>query len=158
MRGTYSHWLVALLIVVAVMACALNLAVRLARADHFVSRPWLSRGPIPLGVGIWSMRFIGILTLSLPIPLGHDSVTTLETLAIAIVTLGLASKIASGPYMSVRPLGLRGLVMGAGIFAEDGGVYRSNDTGNRLILIKSCNDDVVRMFAKLALLQPKNRL
>lgn len=113
MRGTYNHWLVALLIVVAVMACftALDLGARLARDDGLVSRLWLFGGAISMGVGIWSIRLIRMFTFSLPIALRYDILTTLEPLGIAIVTSSAAIKIAGGAIFERRPLGIRGLVM-----------------------------------------------
>lgn len=50
-----------------------------------------------MGIGIWYMHFIGMLAFSLPIPLRYDIATTLGSLAVAIVTSGLAIRIASGP-------------------------------------------------------------
>ena len=78
---------------------------------------WLFGGAFSMGVGIWSMHFIGMLAFSLPIPLRYDVLTTFGSLAIAIVTSGLAIKISSGPHLSLNRLGVGGLVMGAGISA-----------------------------------------
>ena len=39
-----------------------------------------------MGVGIWSMHFIGMLAFSLPIPLGYDPAITLLSLLIAIAS------------------------------------------------------------------------
>ena len=49
-----------------------------------------------MGIGIWSMHFIGMLAFSLSIPLRYDISTTLVSLVVAILTSGLALKIASG--------------------------------------------------------------
>jgi len=119
MQGTYNSWLVALSIVVAVLVSytALKLAARVAAADRSISRIWLLGGACAMGIGIWSMHFIGMLAFSLPIPLRYDVPTTLFSLAIAIVTSGLAIKISSGPQLGLARLGFGGLVMGAGISA-----------------------------------------
>ena len=58
---------------------------------------WLVGGATAMGIGIWYMHFIGMLAFSLPIPLRYDIATTLGSLAVAIVTSGLAIRIASGP-------------------------------------------------------------
>src|ERR1700722_14890353 len=119
MQGSYNSWLVALSIAVAVLVSytALKLAARVAVADRSVSRIWLLGGAFAVGIGIWSMHFIGMLAFSLPIPLRYDVPTTLLSLAIAIVTSGVAIKISSGPQLGLARLGFGGLVMGAGISA-----------------------------------------
>jgi diguanylate cyclase (GGDEF)-like protein len=119
MEGTYNSWLVALSIAVAVLVSytALKLAARVAAADRAVSQMWLFGGAFSMGIGIWSMHFIGMLAFSLPIPLRYDITTTIASLAIAIVTSGFAIKISSGPQLSLERLGFGGLVMGAGISA-----------------------------------------
>jgi diguanylate cyclase (GGDEF)-like protein len=117
MQGTYNSWLVALSVAVAVLVSytALKLAARVAAADRSVSRMWLLGGAFAMGIGIWSMHFIGMLAFSLPVPLRYDIPTTLLSLAIAIVTSGLAIKISSGPQLGFARLGFGGIVMGAGI-------------------------------------------
>jgi diguanylate cyclase (GGDEF)-like protein len=119
MQGTYNDWLVALSIVVAILASytALKLAARVAEADRSVGRLWLIGGAAAMGVGIWSMHFIGMLAFSLPIPLTYDISTTLLSLLIAIITSGFAIRIASGSHMSANRLILGSLIMGAGITA-----------------------------------------
>jgi diguanylate cyclase (GGDEF)-like protein len=119
MQGIYNAWLVALSIAVAVLVSytALKLAARVALADRSVSSLWLFGGATAMGIGIWSMHFIGMLAFSLPIPLRYDIATTLGSLAVAIVTSGLAIKISSGPKLSFARLGVGSLVMGGGICA-----------------------------------------
>lgn len=119
MQGIYNAWLVALSIAVAVLVSytALKLAARVALADRSVSPLWLLGGATAMGIGIWSMHFIGMLAFSLPIPLRYDIATTLGSLAVAILTSGLAIRIASGPDLSFARLGVGSLVMGGGICA-----------------------------------------
>jgi diguanylate cyclase (GGDEF)-like protein len=119
MQGIYNAWLVALSIAVAVLVSytALKLAARVALADRSVSSLWLFGGATAMGIGIWSMHFIGMLAFSLPIPLRYDIATTLGSLAVAIVTSGVAIKISSGPNLSFTRLGVGSLVMGGGICA-----------------------------------------
>jgi NO-binding membrane sensor protein with MHYT domain len=119
MQGTYNGWLVALSIVVAILVAytALKLAARVAEADRSVSRLWLLGGAAVMGVGIWSMHFIGMLAFSLPIPLLFDISTILVSLLIAIVTSGMAIKITSASHLSPNRLIAGALVLGAGISA-----------------------------------------
>src|SRR5262245_7115086 len=87
MQGTYTSWLVWLSIAVAVVVSytALTLASRAASPGvSGSSRPWLIGGATVLGIGIWSMHFIGMLALSLPIHLTYSLSTTALSLMIAI--------------------------------------------------------------------------
>ena len=119
MQSTYNPSLVALSIVVAVLVSytSLSLAARVAaaRAGHVWF--WLIGGAVAMGVGIWSMHFIGMMAFSVPIALRYNTATTLVSLVIAIVTSGCALWISGGADMGWRRLGCGGLLMGAGICA-----------------------------------------
>jgi diguanylate cyclase (GGDEF)-like protein len=117
MSSTYNHWLVGLSIVVAMLVSytALRLASRVATSEGKASRIWLGIGAIAMGVGIWSMHFVGMLAFSLPISLAYNVPTTLSSLALAIITSGFALGITSGRSLTVPRLGGSAVIMGAGI-------------------------------------------
>ena len=117
MPPSYNHWLVGLSIVVAMLVSytALRLASRVATAEDKASRIWLGIGAIAMGVGIWSMHFVGMLAFSLPIPLAYDVPTTLASLAVAIITSGFALGITSGRQLTVSRLAGSAVIMGTGI-------------------------------------------
>jgi diguanylate cyclase len=117
MPSVYNHWLVGLSIVVAVLVSytALRLAARVATSEGHGSRIWLGIGAIAMGVGIWSMHFVGMLAFSLPIPIAYNVSTTLASLAVAIVTSGFALAITSGHRLTTLRLGAGAAIMGAGI-------------------------------------------
>ena len=117
MSSTYNHWLVALSILVAMLVSytALRLASRVATSGGRGSRIWLGVGAIAMGVGIWSMHFVGMLAFSLPISLAYNVPTTLGSLALAMVTSGFALAITSGRQLTVPRLAGSSLIMGAGI-------------------------------------------
>jgi diguanylate cyclase (GGDEF)-like protein len=119
MTSVYNHWLVALSIVVAMLVSytALRLAARVATSERHGARVWLGIGSMAMGVGIWSMHFIGMLAFSLPIPLAYNIPTTLGSLAVAIITSGFALWITAGQRLSVARLAGGAGVMGAGISA-----------------------------------------
>jgi NO-binding membrane sensor protein with MHYT domain len=119
MQATYNIWLVALSIIVAIVVSytALTLAGRVAQAERSSGRGWLFGGAAAMGIGIWSMHFIGMLAFSVPIPLRYNILTTLVSLIIAILTSGFALAIASRPNLGLRRLAAGSLVMGAGICA-----------------------------------------
>ncbi len=119
MQATYNIWLVALSIIVAIVVSytALTLAGRVAQAERSSGRGWLFGGAAAMGIGIWSMHFIGMLAFSVPIPLRYNILTTLVSLIIAILTSGFALAIASRPNLGLKRLAAGSLVMGAGICA-----------------------------------------
>jgi diguanylate cyclase (GGDEF)-like protein len=119
MIGTYNPWLVCLSVFVAILVSytALSLAMRVSNANRSVAGLWLAGGAIAMGGGIWSMHFIGMLALSLPVPLAYDVPTTLTSLAIAVAISGFALWIASRPRTTLNELAASAVVMGAGICA-----------------------------------------
>ncbi|MEO6079435.1 MAG: MHYT domain-containing protein [Steroidobacteraceae bacterium] len=121
MQATYNSWLVVLSIIVAMVVAytALKLAARVAesQSERASGRLWLMGGAVAMGMGIWSMHFIGMLAFSVPTPLRYGIAKTLASLAIAIVTSGFALAIASQPKLGIRRLIVGAIVMGAGICA-----------------------------------------
>ena len=119
MNGFYNPWLVTLSFVVAVCVSytALNLASRVATAQRRHMRMWLAGGALAMGVGIWSMHFIGMLAFSLPIPLAYDVSMTLGSLAVAILVSGFALNIASRNEGELGRLAGSAVIMGLGIAA-----------------------------------------
>ena len=119
MPSIYNHWLVGLSLVVAVLVSytALRLAARVATSEGYGSRIWLAIGAIAMGVGIWTMHFVGMLAFSLPISLAYDVPTTLASLAVAMVTSGFALAITSGRRLTVPRLAGSAVIMGSGIAA-----------------------------------------
>lgn len=68
--GSYDLSLVALSLCVAILASytALDLAGRIASAKGAARILWIGGGAVAMGIGIWSMHFVGMLAFSLPIP------------------------------------------------------------------------------------------
>jgi PAS domain S-box-containing protein len=119
MQAIYNPSLVALSVIVAVLVSytALSLAARVAAASPTQVRFWLVGGAIAMGIGIWSMHFIGMMAFSLPITLRYDVATTLGSLAVGILTSGCAIGIAGAPRLGWRRLVGGALLMGTGICA-----------------------------------------
>ena len=118
--ATYDKLLVVVSLLVAILASytALDMAERINTASHQhprVARFWLTGGAIAMGVGIWSMHFIGMLAFRLPIALGYDAWITAVSLLIAIATSGFALWIVTLPVLPLRRLFGSALLMGAGI-------------------------------------------
>src|SRR5688572_1125538 len=74
MHQHYQNWLVLVSILVAVLASytALTLALRIRVASRQVAPAWLVGGGLAMGIGIWSMHFVGMLALTLPIEIAYD--------------------------------------------------------------------------------------
>src|SRR5688572_25953933 len=96
---------------------ALKLAARVAEGGRAGGRMWLLGGAAAMGMGIWSMHFIGMLAYSVEIPLRYSIVKTVLSLVIAMITSGFALAIASRPQLSLARLATGSVVMGAGICA-----------------------------------------
>jgi two-component system sensor histidine kinase/response regulator len=117
--GSYDYWLVALSVVIAVMAsyAALDFAGRVTAASGFYRRMWLIGGATAMGIGIWSMHYIGMLAFSLPVPVMYDWPTVLASLAAAILASAVALYVVSRADMGFNQAALGSVFMGAGIAA-----------------------------------------
>jgi two-component system, sensor histidine kinase and response regulator len=116
---SYDDRLVALSIVIAILAAhtALDLAGRTAAATGRARAAWLCGGAIAMGFGIWSMHYVGMLALNLPVPVRYDLPTVFASLLAAICASAIALLAVSGKQFSARAIGASSLVMGAGIAA-----------------------------------------
>src|SRR5690606_4366333 len=76
---------------------------------------WWAGGSFAMGLGIWSMHFIGMLAFRLPIDLGYDPWITLLSLAIAIASAGFALWIACRKTFTWKRLAFGALIMGLGV-------------------------------------------
>ncbi|WP_175815420.1 histidine kinase [Burkholderia diffusa] len=118
MHGTYNLLLVLLSLVIATLASytALDLAAFISLLDNpTLKRAWLAGGAAAMGTGIWSMHFVGMLALSLPIPLGYALPDTGASLAIAVLVSYFALNVVTRARLSRWRLLAGGMLMGAGI-------------------------------------------
>jgi diguanylate cyclase (GGDEF)-like protein len=110
---------VAISCVVACLASftALNLAGRLQAAEGLARRLWLLASALALGGGIWSMHFIGMLAMAMPMPMSYDPEVTLLSLLLAVVMTGLGLLMVCRLGPTVIGIGSGGIVVGLGIVA-----------------------------------------
>ena len=115
--GSYSPSLVVISLFVAILASytALDLAGRLATARGRAVYVWMTGGALAMGVGVWSMHFIGMLALRLPFALGFDLGITALSLLISVLSSGFALWLVSQPRLPAWQLAFGALIMGAGI-------------------------------------------
>jgi two-component system sensor histidine kinase/response regulator len=117
MVSSYDYGLVALSIVIAIFAsyAALDLAGRTTEARGRVRLVWLTGGATAMGVGIWSMHYIGMLAFRLPVPVLYDWPTVLLSLLAAIFAAAVALFVVSRQRMGwIRAL-VGSAIMGSGI-------------------------------------------
>jgi two-component system, sensor histidine kinase and response regulator len=90
--GSYDYRLVAVSVLIAVLAAyaALDLAARVTAAQGRARFAWLTGGAAAMGIGIWSMHYIGMLAFSLSIPILYDWPTVLLSLLAAVFASGVA--------------------------------------------------------------------
>ena len=117
--GSYSPTLVVISLFVAILASytALDLTERIATAKGRAVHLWTAGGALAMGVGVWSMHFIGMLAFKLPIDLGYDVTLTSLSLLIAILSCGFALWLVSQPRLPAWQLLFGALIMGGGISA-----------------------------------------
>ncbi|MEM5433725.1 putative bifunctional diguanylate cyclase/phosphodiesterase [Paraburkholderia diazotrophica] len=115
--GSYNSLLVLFSLLVAMLAAytALDMAGRINTADGSAARCWLAGGAFAMGMGIWSMHFIGMLAFSLPIPIGFDPAITSLSLLIAIVSSAFALWLVCQKELRRTRLLIGALLMGTGV-------------------------------------------
>src|ERR1700722_4185140 len=119
LTGSYDHRLVALSVVIAVCAsyAALDLAGRVTAAKAFARSVWLLGGATAMGLGIWSMHYIGMLAFKLPVPVEYDWPTVGLSLVAAILASSIALFVVSREKMGAWRAVAGSIPMGAGIAA-----------------------------------------
>ena len=118
MTGSYSQSLVVLSLLVAILASytALDMAGRLTTTEgRGARRWWLAGGAAAMGMGVWSMHFIGMLAFELPIPIGYDLAITLYSLAVSIGASAYALWLVSLPQLPTRRIVAGAVLLGLGI-------------------------------------------
>src|SRR5204862_3422932 len=119
MVGSYSAHLVALSVLIAIFSsyAALVLAARTTAAVGRIRLLWLSGGAIAMGVGIWSMHYIGMLAFNLPVPVLYDWPTVLLSLIAAVFASAVALFAVSRRSMGWPQALVGSAIMGGGIAA-----------------------------------------
>jgi PAS domain S-box-containing protein len=117
--GFYDYRLVALSLLIATLAsyAALDLGGRVTAARGRLQVVWLTGGACAMGLGIWSMHYIGMLAYTLPVHVSYDWPTVLLSLLAAVIASGIALFVVSRKEMGLLSIGIGGLLMGIGIAA-----------------------------------------
>jgi NO-binding membrane sensor protein with MHYT domain len=117
MTRSYDPSLVILSVIVAMLAsfAALDLAGRVRSESGTTRLGWIAGGGIVMGLGIWSMHFVGMLAFHLPVPIEYDVPLMLLSVVVAIAASLLALMVISRRELGVRTLVPAGMLMGGAI-------------------------------------------
>ena len=115
----YDFNLVILSVIIAIFAAytAIDLTERISTTHRYASLGWLIAGASSLGMGIWSMHFVGMLALKLPIAVSYDGPTVVASVLPAIGASGVVLFLASRVTLPRHRLIGASLLMGLGITA-----------------------------------------
>ena len=115
MQGSYSPALVVLSVLVAILAsyAALDLAGRVGHRRWRIE--WIVGGSVAMGAGIWSMHYVAMLALRMPVPMVYDLGLLILSLVVAIAAASVAFSIVALRKVSHSLLFAAAALMGAAI-------------------------------------------
>ena len=95
--GSYSYGLVAASVFIALLAAyaALDLAGRVTATQGAARSCWLGGGAFALGLGIWSMHYVGMEAFRLPVLVLYDWPTVFVSMIAAVGASGIALFVVS---------------------------------------------------------------
>jgi diguanylate cyclase len=115
---TYSYGLIVVSILLAILAAyaAFGIADRMRRVSGRLDQlKWLVGGASAMGVGIWSMHYMGMLAARLPVPVFYYVPTVIWSLVLAMAASAVALLVASTESPNGKHFLCGGLLMGGGI-------------------------------------------
>jgi PAS domain S-box-containing protein len=117
MPKTYDPFLVVLSVLIAVWASydALLLAGRVKVARGTARPIWLIAGSFAMGIGIWSMHFVGMLALRLPVAVSYDVALVTLSVVMAISSAAVAFTLVSWEVVSTGSFLAGAICMGLAI-------------------------------------------
>ncbi len=118
-HGSYDAALVVFSYVVAVVASytVLDLAGRVSESSGFSRSMWLVFGAAGMGMGIWSMHFVGMLAFKLDVPVAYDLTLVLVSVLAAVIGSYVALSVVGRKQPTTGNLLGGGLLLAAGIVA-----------------------------------------
>ncbi|PYF07946.1 bifunctional diguanylate cyclase/phosphodiesterase [Ureibacillus chungkukjangi] len=116
--GEYSVPLIVLSVFIACFAsyAALFMNQRIQDNGFFPKSFWLILSSVAMGLGIWSMHFIGMSAFMLPLPMDNDLFLTILSMLPAIIASYIAFNFANkSTHQSLLSYSIVGMIMGLGI-------------------------------------------
>src|ERR1700687_5701084 len=122
---TYTLDLVVLSVLIATIGAyvAVEIAQRVRAAERGRRLFWISGGALAMGLGIWSMHFVGMLALHLPVLVWYDALLLFLSFVAAVIGCGLVAGPRSNPESNHDKLRATHLAQ------ESGGVPRHGIRG-----------------------------
>lgn len=120
MTGHYSVFLVLLSFLISTLASwvALDLSGRVyLQTSRNRKMFWLSVGATSMGLGIWSMHYVGMLAYKMQMPVLYDWPTVLLSMIAALAASGVALGLVARNVLFWKDTVLGGIVMGGAIAA-----------------------------------------
>lgn len=116
---SYDHALVLASIAVSIMASytGLTLTRGISVLPDTQRKFMIVMASLALGGGIWSMHFVAMLAMHLPLPINYDALYTLGSALIAILMAGVAFLILHYSGRSWTHIAVAGVILGNGIVA-----------------------------------------
>lgn len=113
----YNYPLVAASVLTSIVAAyaAFSFAERVAASAGARARLWLCGGACAMGLGIWSMHYLGMQAVVLPVQVLYHVPTVLLSLLLAVGASAGTLAVVSREKMGMLNLGLGGVFMGAAI-------------------------------------------
>ncbi|HXL86411.1 MAG TPA: MHYT domain-containing protein, partial [Gemmatimonadaceae bacterium] len=143
---SYDGVLVVLSVIVAMLAsfAALDLAGRVRSESGATRLGWLTGGATVMGLGIWSMHFVGMLAFHLPVPIGYDIPLMLLSMVVAIAASLVALMVVGRPLATLVS---GGITMGGGI----AGMHYIGMASMRVEASRSYNAPIVVVSVAIAM-------
>ncbi|MBU7318305.1 EAL domain-containing protein [Paenibacillus oleatilyticus] len=117
MIGTYDWFLVFLSYAISVLASytVLDMGGRINAARGRTRLIWLSGGALAMGLGIWSMHFVGMLAYRIPMEVHYDVSLVLLSIVFSVSASYIALASVGGRHFGWRNWTVGGLFMAFGI-------------------------------------------
>jgi PAS domain S-box-containing protein len=117
MDKSYNLALVVLSVVVATLGgyVAVEIAQRIRTSGIRHRILWTCLGTLAMGLGIWSMHFVGMLALTLPVPVWYDPLFTFGSVVAALIACAIAFTIFNRVTVGGWLLSFASVAMGAAI-------------------------------------------
>ncbi len=148
---SYDPVLILVSILIAIMASftGLRLTSGINALDLQARRVAIAKAAMALGSGIWSMHFVGMLAVQLPVALTYEALPTLISVLIAILVIGLGLILLHFGARSKTRIAWAGLLTGLGIVSMHY-VGMSAVRGNCIIVYKPIGVLLATSIAVLA--------
>lgn len=117
MRPTHEPWLVMLSLLLAFQGSyvGLYLARQIGLAHGLKRRALITMSALSMALAIWTMHFVGMLAVRLPVPIDFLVLPTLLSFLICVLVVGFAVFVVGTGMPTLRRIAFAALFMGGGI-------------------------------------------